>query len=413
MRKSKADFMELIASGEYYVVQKIHDRNRDDLTLRREDGLPAEIHNFPYRINQMPTYIFHEFLSEGVIKQDGTDELGGTIFRPAKKRNGRPREPLERHHFSNPLPRPCTVSAITGPRLARVCCLSGLKRANEVEIAPQNRVEPAGAPSCRHVADEGRRAIAIAPDEGVRSARCARAAARVTRSLFGGKSPSGAAATRTRAVTRSTVLSSLAVSKTCRPVSRSRARCAPKPLMRRIGDSLARPGTSESCMLRAAAQLRYMSSNCLHQACASVLSAPPSRAGSTVSAASTGAASNTSLMPSPMNEAAAQDARSAPSRTCRHAPAPWQDAREKPPPCSRQPEPGPSARCAPAPRIARHPSRSPGSAFSPLVAIFAPPIPLIHRGEDRLVRFLKGLHLGCGAGRRKDHGGQRDALAGV
>jgi len=85
MRKSKADFMELIASGEYYVLQKKHDRNRDDLTLKREDGHPAEIKNFPYRINQLPTYIFNEFLKDGFLREDGTDELGGIIFRPANK----------------------------------------------------------------------------------------------------------------------------------------------------------------------------------------------------------------------------------------------------------------------------------------------------------------------------------------
>ena len=86
MRKSKPDFMDLIASGEYYVVLKHHDRNLDDIALKREDGRPAEIHNYPYRINQLPTYIFHEFLEEGVLKEDGTDEHGGTIFRPADKK---------------------------------------------------------------------------------------------------------------------------------------------------------------------------------------------------------------------------------------------------------------------------------------------------------------------------------------
>ncbi len=84
MRKSKNDFKELIASGEYYVLQKSHDRNRDDLTLKREDGLPAEIPNYPYRVNQMPTYIFHELLGEGFLEEDGADELG-IVFRPAGK----------------------------------------------------------------------------------------------------------------------------------------------------------------------------------------------------------------------------------------------------------------------------------------------------------------------------------------
>lgn len=86
MRKSKNDFMDLIASGEYYVLNKPHDRNWDDITLKREDGRPAQIENFPYRINQLPTYIFLEFLREGFLKQDGTDESGGAIFRPAAKR---------------------------------------------------------------------------------------------------------------------------------------------------------------------------------------------------------------------------------------------------------------------------------------------------------------------------------------
>jgi hypothetical protein len=85
VRKSKADFVELIAGGEYYVVQKANDWNRDDLTIKRNDGCPAEIHNYPYRINQMPAYILREFLSEGLLKEDGTDELGGTIFRATDK----------------------------------------------------------------------------------------------------------------------------------------------------------------------------------------------------------------------------------------------------------------------------------------------------------------------------------------
>ena len=83
MRKSKADFVELLASGDYFVLQKGHDRNLDDIALRREDGQPAEIQNYPYRINQMPTYIFRELLEEGFLKEAGTDEQGGTVFRPA------------------------------------------------------------------------------------------------------------------------------------------------------------------------------------------------------------------------------------------------------------------------------------------------------------------------------------------
>ncbi len=87
MAKTKHDFLALIASGAYYVLQKKDDRNLEDISVKREDGLPVEIPNYPYRNNQMPAYIFNEFLRDGVIEEDGTDELGGTIFRmPAKAR---------------------------------------------------------------------------------------------------------------------------------------------------------------------------------------------------------------------------------------------------------------------------------------------------------------------------------------
>jgi hypothetical protein len=91
MRRSKLDFLELMASGTYYALQKRDDRNREDICLRREDGLAAEIHNYPYRINQIPAYIFDEFVREGLLKADGTDELGGTIFRTIE--NERKRAP--------------------------------------------------------------------------------------------------------------------------------------------------------------------------------------------------------------------------------------------------------------------------------------------------------------------------------
>jgi hypothetical protein len=81
MRKSKLDFIALFVSGAYYALQKKVDRNREDISIRREDGLAAEIHNYPYRINQIPAYIFDELMREGLLKEDGTDELGGTIFR--------------------------------------------------------------------------------------------------------------------------------------------------------------------------------------------------------------------------------------------------------------------------------------------------------------------------------------------
>jgi hypothetical protein len=85
MRKSKADFAQLIACGQYYVLQKVDDQNRDDLAIMREDGRPAEIDNYPYRMNQMPAYVLKELLSEGLLKEDGTGEHGGTIFRATDK----------------------------------------------------------------------------------------------------------------------------------------------------------------------------------------------------------------------------------------------------------------------------------------------------------------------------------------
>ena len=85
MRQSKQDFLALIASGAYYVLQKRDDRNREDISVRREDGLPVEINNYPYRNNQMPAYIFDEFVRDGVIEEDGKDEFGGTIFRMKEK----------------------------------------------------------------------------------------------------------------------------------------------------------------------------------------------------------------------------------------------------------------------------------------------------------------------------------------
>jgi len=86
MRKSKSDFVELLASGEYYVLHKADDRNHDDLTLKRFDGQPCDIQNYPYRVNQLPAYIFNEFLKEGLLKEAGTAECGGVIFEPAGKK---------------------------------------------------------------------------------------------------------------------------------------------------------------------------------------------------------------------------------------------------------------------------------------------------------------------------------------
>jgi hypothetical protein len=82
MRKSKTDFEALLTSGEYYVLQKQNDRNLDDIALKREDGQPAEIHNYPYRINQIPAYIFLDLLADGFLAETGTGEHG-TVFRPA------------------------------------------------------------------------------------------------------------------------------------------------------------------------------------------------------------------------------------------------------------------------------------------------------------------------------------------
>jgi len=84
MRKSKFDFMELIASGDYYVLQRKDDRDWNDIKVKREDGLPAEIHNYPYRINQLPAYLFRELISEVFLREDGSDEHGGTIYRLAQ-----------------------------------------------------------------------------------------------------------------------------------------------------------------------------------------------------------------------------------------------------------------------------------------------------------------------------------------
>jgi hypothetical protein len=83
MRLTKSEFVDLIATGDYLAVLKKDDRNRDDIRMKREDGQAAEIQNYPYRINQIPTYIFDEFVREQVLIQDGTDEHGGTVYRAA------------------------------------------------------------------------------------------------------------------------------------------------------------------------------------------------------------------------------------------------------------------------------------------------------------------------------------------
>jgi hypothetical protein len=81
MRLTKSELIALIMTGEYFAVMKNDDWNRDDIAIKREDGTPADIQNFPYRINQMPTYIFDELVRDGLLLEAGRDERGGTIFR--------------------------------------------------------------------------------------------------------------------------------------------------------------------------------------------------------------------------------------------------------------------------------------------------------------------------------------------
>ena len=52
MRMSKAELLDLIASGDYYVIQRKDDRNSEDIRIERQDGAAAEIINYPYRINK-------------------------------------------------------------------------------------------------------------------------------------------------------------------------------------------------------------------------------------------------------------------------------------------------------------------------------------------------------------------------
>ena len=81
MRLSEIDLLELLASGEYHLVQRKDDWNRDDILIKREDGGPAKIENYPYKINQLPSYLFDRLLREGTLRPDGKDQEGGTIFR--------------------------------------------------------------------------------------------------------------------------------------------------------------------------------------------------------------------------------------------------------------------------------------------------------------------------------------------
>jgi len=86
MRMSKAELLDLMATGDYYAVQRKDDWNREDIRIKREDGLAAQIVNYPYRINQMPAYLFDELVRKGVLRQDGMDENGGAVFRLSRGR---------------------------------------------------------------------------------------------------------------------------------------------------------------------------------------------------------------------------------------------------------------------------------------------------------------------------------------
>jgi len=89
MRMSKAELLKLLATGDYYAVQRKDDWNREDIRIKREDGLAAEIQNYPYRINQMPAYLFDELVRKGALRQDRIDENGGAVFRfsPARRKS--------------------------------------------------------------------------------------------------------------------------------------------------------------------------------------------------------------------------------------------------------------------------------------------------------------------------------------
>jgi len=83
MRMSREELVGLILTGDYYAIQKKDDYNREDILLRREDGRPAQIQNYPYRTNQVPAYLFDELVRERILRPDGADENGATIFRVA------------------------------------------------------------------------------------------------------------------------------------------------------------------------------------------------------------------------------------------------------------------------------------------------------------------------------------------
>ena len=90
MRLTKSELIALIMTGEYFAVMKKDDWNRDDIALKREDDAPADIQNFPYRVNQVPTYIFDELVRDGLLLEAGRDEWGGTIFRVNRMKRNAP-----------------------------------------------------------------------------------------------------------------------------------------------------------------------------------------------------------------------------------------------------------------------------------------------------------------------------------
>lgn len=83
MRMSREEFIDLIMTGQYFAIQRKDDFNREDIRVKREDGGIAEVLNYPYRVNQMPAYLFDELVREGILRQDGVDEDGAAIFRVA------------------------------------------------------------------------------------------------------------------------------------------------------------------------------------------------------------------------------------------------------------------------------------------------------------------------------------------
>ena len=171
-----------------------------------------------------------------------------------------------------------------------------------VEIAAQHRVEPAGAPAAVAAAHERRWLAAIAADDRARARRLVeRCGQRRAAAAWPAAAPRAElTARRTRASRGSTPVAVRNV-KHMQPASRARARGALRsPLTSSSGSSsLPLPAFLDICMCRFSAQPRYMPSSCRHQARGrAAVAAPASSAGSTMSATSMGAASNTSLMPS-------------------------------------------------------------------------------------------------------------------